>query len=115
ASIGSFGIVDVTPEIDRNGFVPDAPDSLVGDVFRMKEGDVQVIEADGFVAVVRLDRILPAATEGEEAEAMQASLAAQAQRAIADDAFAAFTNALTAEAGITLDQSAINAVHASLP
>ncbi|MFN4191779.1 MAG: peptidyl-prolyl cis-trans isomerase [Tabrizicola sp.] len=115
ASIGSFGIVDVTPEIDRNGFLADAPDSLLGDVFGMSEGDVKVIEAPGFVAVVRLDRILPAATEGEEAEAMQASLAAQAQRAIASDAFAAFTNALTAEAGITLDQAAMNAVHVSLP
>lgn len=115
ASIGSFGIVDVTPEIDRNGFLADAPDSLLGDVFAMSEGDVKVIEAPGFAAVVRLDRILPAATEGEEAEAVQASLAAQAQRAIAGDAFAAFTNALTAEAGITLDQSAINAVHVSLP
>ena len=39
----------------------------------------------------------------------------QAQQAIAGDAFAAFTAALTAEAGITLDQSAINAVHASMP
>ena len=115
ASIGSFGIVDVTPEIDRNGFLADAPDTLLTEVFRMSEGDVQVIEAPGFVAVVKLDRILPAPTEGEEAEAIRASLAAQAQRAIASDAFAAFTAALTAEAGITLDQAAINAVHVSLP
>ena len=42
-------------------------------------------------------------------------MAAQAQQAIAGDAFAAFTTALTNEAGITLNQSAINAVHASLP
>jgi peptidyl-prolyl cis-trans isomerase D len=115
AAIGSFGIVDVTPEVARDGFVADAPDSLMPAVFRMAEGAVQVIEGDGFAGVVRLDRILPAATEGEEAEALRAALAAQAAQAIAGDAFAAFTNAVTAKAGISFDQAAINAVHASLP
>ncbi len=115
AAIGSFGIVDVTPETERNGFVENAPETLLGEVFKMAEGDVQVIQAEDFTAVVRLDRILPAATEGEDAIAMQATLTAQAEQAIASDAFDAFTGALTVEAGITLDQGAINAVHASLP
>ena len=115
AAIGGFGIVDVTPEIARDGFVEAAPDSLLSTVFKMAEAETQVIEADGFVAVVRLDRILPAATEGEEAQAMQDALAAQATQAIAGDAFNAYTNAVTAQVGISLDQAAINAVHASLP
>ena len=115
AAIGSFGIVEVTPETARNGFVDKAPETFMADVFKMTEGSVQVVEAPDFIAVVQLDRILPAMTEGEEAVAMQEALAAQAQQAIAGDAFAAFTSALTAEAGITLDQAAINAVHASLP
>ena len=114
AAIGSFGIVDVTPEIARNGFVEGAPDTLLADVFKLAEGAVQVIEAPDFVAVVQLDRILPAETEGEEAQAMQDALAANARQAIAADAFAAFTAALTAEAGISLDQAAINAVNASI-
>ena len=115
AAIGSFGIVDVTPETARDGFVEGAPDSLMPAVFKMAEGDVQVIEGPDFVGVVRLDRIAPAATEGDEAVAIRAALSAQIEQAIASDAFAAFTNALTAEAGISLDQSAINAVHVSLP
>ncbi|HLQ19849.1 MAG TPA: peptidyl-prolyl cis-trans isomerase [Tabrizicola sp.] len=115
AAIGSFGIVDVTPETPRSGFVADAPETLLADVFTMAEGEVRVIEDAGFVAVVKLDRILPAATEGEEAEAMQAALEGQARQAISQDVFDAFTSALTAEAGIALDQAAINAVHASLP
>ncbi|MFM7445551.1 MAG: peptidyl-prolyl cis-trans isomerase, partial [Tabrizicola sp.] len=115
AAIGSFGIVDVTPEMARNGFVEDAPETLLADVFKMAQGDVQVIETPDFVAVVQLDRILPAETEGEDAQAMQEALAAQAQQAITADAFAAFTSALTSQAGITLDQAAINAVNASMP
>lgn len=115
AAIGTFGIVDVTPETARDGFVAGAPDSLIPAVFKMAEGDVQVIEAEGFVGVVKLDKIMPATKEGEEAEALQAALAAQIEQAISTDAFNAYTAALTAEAGIQIDQSAINAVHASLP
>ena len=115
ASIGSFGIVDVTPEIARDSFVADTPDSLLPAVFAMQEGDVQVIEADGFIAVVRLDRIEPAAREGADADALRAAIAAQAVQAISTDAFAAFTDALALEAGISLDQAVINAVNTSLP
>jgi peptidyl-prolyl cis-trans isomerase D len=115
AAIGSFGIVDVTPEIARDGFVEGTPDTLVPDVFKMADGEVRVIESGEFVAVVRLDRIEPAASEGEAAEAFRTALAAQGEQAIAQDAVAAFTNALTTSAGITIDQAVINAVHAGLP
>lgn len=115
AVIGTFGIVEVTPEMARDGFINGTPDTLLPAVFEMKEGDVRVIEGAGFVGVVKLDRIQPAAKEGDEAEAMRAALAAQIEQAISADAFNAFTTALTAEAGIALDQAAINAVHTSLP
>ena len=81
----------------------------------MNEGDVQVIEAEGFIAVVRLDQIQPAASEGDDAEALRTAIAAQAEQAVSADAFAAFTNALSAEAGITLDQAVINSINTSLP
>jgi peptidyl-prolyl cis-trans isomerase D len=115
AALGSFGIVDVTPDTPRNGSIADAPDTLLTDVFKMTEGAVQVVEAPDFVAVVKLDKVMPAPTTGDDAVALQTSLAAQAEQAIAADAFAAYTAALTAEAGITLDQAAINAVNTSLP
>lgn len=115
AAIGSFGIVDVTPETARDGFITGAPDTLLPAVFAMAEGDVQVIEADAFIAVVRLDRIQPAAAEGDDADALRGAIAAQAGQAITADAFAAFTTALSTQAGITLDQAVINAVNTSLP
>jgi peptidyl-prolyl cis-trans isomerase D len=115
AAIGSFGIVDVTPEIARDGFVSGTPETLLPAVFSMSAGDVQVVEAAGFIAVVQLDRIQTAATEGEDAEALRDAIAAQARQAITADAFAAYTAALSAEAGITLDQAVINAVNTSLP
>lgn len=112
ASLGTQGIVDVTTSIARNGFVEGAPTALLTAVFQMAVGDLRVIEEAGYVALVRLDTIIPAPAAGEEAEAQKGSIATQVEQAIAQDAFTAFSNALTSEAGVTLDQAAINGVHA---
>ena len=112
ASLGAYGIVRVAPELPRTGFFEDAPEGILTTAFGMTVGEIRVIDAPDFVGVVRLDTVVPAAADGEEATAMKAALAAQVEQAISQDAFAAFTSALTAKSGITLDQTAINAVHA---
>ena len=112
ASLGAYGIVRVAPELPRTGFFEDAPETLLPTAFEMAAGEIRVIEAPGFIGVLRLDTIVPAASDGEDATAQKAALAAQVEQAISQDAFAAFTTALTAKSGITLDQNAINAVHA---
>ncbi|MDP2080415.1 MAG: SurA N-terminal domain-containing protein [Pseudotabrizicola sp.] len=112
ASLGAFGIVQRTANIAREGFVEDAPSSLLTAVFAMAPGDLQVIEGPGFVGVVRLDEVRPAAQEGDDVAALKSSIAAQVEQALAQDALQLFSNALTDEAGIFLDQNAINAVHA---
>ena len=111
-SLGVYGIVQRTAATDRQGFVEGAPDSLMPAIFDMAAGDVRVIEGAGFTAVLTLDSIAPALTTGDDATALREAIVTQATQAISGDAFTLFTNALTAEAGITLDQSAINAVHA---
>lgn len=115
AALGSFGIVDVTRQTDRNGSVTDAPAALMETVFGLAEAAVAVVDADGFVGVVVLDKIIPAATEGDEALASRAALATSFAQSISADAFEAFTTSITTEAGITLDQAAVDAVNKSLP
>ena len=114
ASLGVYGIVQRTAATDRQGFVEGAPPSLMTAIFEMAAGDVRVIDAPGYVAVVVLDSIAPALTTGDDAKTLREAIATQASQAIAGDAFTLYTNALTAKAGITLDQAAINAVHAQL-
>ncbi len=114
AAIGTFGIVDVTPEIAREGFIEGIPPSVVAAAFALDEGGLRVIEEPGFVAVVKLDRIIPAATDGEDATAIRDALAAQIEQAIAQDAFLAYTNALSQAPGaVQIDQTAIAAVQAN--
>ena len=114
ASLGAYGIVSVAPELPRTGFFEGAPDGMMATVFQMAKGDIRVIEAAGFVGVLRIDSVSPAPSEGTDVTALKAALSAQVEQAISQDAFAAFTAALTAKSGITLDQTAINAVHAQM-
>ena len=112
ASLGEFGIVSRTATTDRQGFVEGAPETLLTAVFEMAPGDARVIEGAGFTAVVMLNSVAPALTDGDDAVALREAIVVQATQGISADAFTLYTNALTAQAGITLDQSAINAVHA---
>ncbi|MES2668044.1 MAG: SurA N-terminal domain-containing protein [Pseudomonadota bacterium] len=112
ASLGAYGIVETTPQIARDGTVAGAPADVLTAVFQMAPGDLRVIEAPGFTALVRLDSITPAASTGDDAAALKGALAGQIEQALSADALTAFTEALTAEAGISLDQSALNAVNA---
>lgn len=112
ASLGSFGVVNVTPQIARDGFVENVPDTLVPTVFELEEGAARLVEGPGFTGVVQVTEVTPAPTEGEAATALKGSISAQVDQALAQDALQLFTNALTAEAGIRLDDAAIAAVHA---
>jgi peptidyl-prolyl cis-trans isomerase D len=110
--MGSFGIVDRTANIARDGFVEGAPPSLLQAVFAMSAGEIRVIEGPSYTALVRLDEVTPAAQEGDGPAALKGAIATQLEQGMAQDALSLFSGALTNEAGISLDQSAINAVHA---
>ena len=112
AAIGSFGIVSVTPETAREGTIEGVPASVVPAVFDLEPGQQRVIEDGDFIAVIQLDTVIPAAATGDEAEALRQAIAAQAEQGISQDAFAAFTQALSAGAGVTIDETAVAAVQA---
>ena len=112
AALGGFGIVSVTRDLPRQGFVEDTPPGFVDTIFDMAPNEARVVEGPGFTAVVVLDGITAADPADAEAAALKAALAAQVEQALAQDAFTLYTDALTAEAGLTLNDAAINAVHA---
>ncbi|EKD60872.1 MAG: hypothetical protein ACD_54C00511G0001, partial [uncultured bacterium] len=114
ASLGAYGIVDRTAQIDRQGLVQDTPPELLTAVFEMAPNEVRLIETPGFAALVKLTTVTAAATDSEDAKTLREAITINAGRAISEDVMALYTTALTAEAGITLDQAAINAVHAQL-
>lgn len=114
AALGAQGIAERTASADRQASVEGAPPSLIEAVFAMAPGELRLIDEPGFTALVRLDDIQPAKAEGTDALALRDAIAVNAARALSTDLFALYTGALTAEAGIALDQAAIDAVNAQL-
>lgn len=114
ASPGTQGIVARTPEIARNGSIPDAPQALVEAGFDMQPGEIRVVELDDFIAVLQLDAIIPAEETGPNADALKAGIAAQVSQALSGDLFTAYADALINSMPVVLDQNAITAVNTSL-
>jgi peptidyl-prolyl cis-trans isomerase D len=114
ASIGSQGIVDVVASVTRDATPETMPADVVKAAFAMQKGERRIIDLPGYVALLQLDSITPAETSGDAAKAARDRLAAQAQQSIAQDAYGLFTSAMTAQGGLTLDQTVINAVQAQM-
>ncbi|MCE6968010.1 peptidylprolyl isomerase [Cereibacter sphaeroides] len=112
ADLASFGTIEELGPLTRDGFVENVPPTLVPTAFEIGAGEIRTVEGEGFAGVLRLDAIQPAPTDDEAATALKASLSAQIEQALAQGALALYSNALMQEAGITLDASAISAVHA---
>ena len=99
----------------RESFIEDAPPQMVENVFQMSEGDLRVFTAPGGAALVRLDAILEPDPTNDEALGILEVFAQQTAQGMANDALELFTRAVQAQAGITINQQAINAVHAQFP
>jgi peptidyl-prolyl cis-trans isomerase D len=65
--------------------------------------------------VLRLDSVTMPDRDTDEARQIRESFAEQNAQGLAQDMATAFTRAVETEAGIRLDQGAINAVHAQFP
>lgn len=113
--LADFGTVNATTEIARDGTVASAPASVVETAFGMEEGAAQVVDTPDWVGILRLDDIRPASQDDEGAAALKQQLAAQLEGAFAQDAQQMFTQAVADRAGIQINQSVIDAIHAQIP
>ncbi|MCX7645992.1 MAG: peptidyl-prolyl cis-trans isomerase [Rhodobacteraceae bacterium] len=100
----------------RDSFLEGAPEGLVADAFGLPQGGIAIRAGeDGSVHLVEVTAIIPQDPESEEAATLRESIGTAAAQGIAQDALNRFIAALEAEAGISLNQSAINAAHAQFP
>ncbi len=113
ALMGTMGIVTLAVAAEREAQLPDAPKGLMAAVFAMQPGEVQVLSEGTLVAVVLLDSITPAATEGDDATATKDAISTSLAQSLSRDALTLFTQSLVSKAGLQLDQAAVNAVQAN--
>jgi len=112
AAMEDLGRVETETRIRRQDFLPDAPPTLVAQVFRLSEpGDVVLVPAGDRAFVARLDAINPAARDEADTGLLLQIIEQTVAQSIAQDLFEAYGQALEGASGISLDQSVINAVH----
>ncbi|MZR13947.1 peptidylprolyl isomerase [Maritimibacter sp. DP07] len=112
----TVGLTQVVEEnIDRAGFIQGTPQALIETVFAMDEGAWRVVSGNGQVVVVGLDDINAPDQDSTEARQVKSTFAQRVSQGMALDLQDAFSSALETQAGVTLDQAMINAVHANFP
>ncbi|HEY9037762.1 MAG TPA: peptidyl-prolyl cis-trans isomerase [Roseovarius sp.] len=118
ASFEDQGLTPLTGAgLTRQGFQQGTPPGFIPAVFDLEEGETMAIPGRDSLIIVRLDAIrspdtAPDATDGDLAQIRQ-TLRGSAANDIAQDLYQALASDIRSRAGITLDQQAINAVHAN--
>lgn len=102
--------------ITRDQFIPGTAPGFLSRVFQMEPGDLAVIDgpdegAGPTVLIVRLDEILPADETDPGVIALRERLSESGRAGLAQDLFQAYVGQLQTQAGVQLDQAAINAVN----
>ncbi|NKX45805.1 peptidylprolyl isomerase [Roseicyclus persicicus] len=111
-----LGRVETERQVRRQDFIPDAPPTLVAQVYQLAApGDVVLVPGAEVAIIARLDRINAAARDDASVQILTQIFEQTVAQSIAQDLFEAYGQAVQAEAGIRLDQSMINAVHATFP
>ncbi|SEM13239.1 peptidyl-prolyl cis-trans isomerase D [Roseovarius tolerans] len=100
-------------DMTRRDYRADAPPEFIEQVFAMEEGEVQVIEGVGRIFVLRLNAVAPPAEDDEDMTRLRTALRDQVAGDFGQDIFQILANDIRERAGVELDQSALNAVHAN--
>ena len=115
ADPASLGEAETYTEMPRGGRVDGASPALMTEVFGLEApGAMTTVSSGDFTAVLRLDAIRMPDHGTEESQLMTGTIARQMGQDMGQDAFALLAAALEAGADLSLDQAAINAVHAQM-
>ena len=109
----SLGQIVETQDVTRNARVDGASPALLDKVFAMEIGELQLVNANGFVALVRLDSITPAA-QNPQTTAQRDALTGQLAQSFAADIFDLYTRAIQSDRSLTIDQAVIDAIHTQM-
>ena len=103
-------IAPITRDQTPDGTTPD----VVSAAFDMAMGELRLIDTPAFTGLIRLDTVTPVDLIAEASRAARDAMATEVQQSIAQDAYDLFTAAMTAQGGLTIDQSVIASVQAQM-
>jgi len=100
--------------ITRGSAVEGIPAGSVAGLFDLNEGNATLLEDTASITVLRLDAVTTPDQNAPEAQALRTALDQQAAQAMAQDILSTLARAVEAEAGISINQAALNAVHSQM-
>ncbi len=98
-------------DVSRTNFIDEAPVGMLAEVFDLEENGVTFVQGpNGLSALVELTDISAPDMTSEQAQAVLGQLNQVASEGLAADVFELFGQAAQAKHGLSLDQTAVNAV-----
>lgn len=113
-SLGAFGITSRTAPATRDHVPQGLPAEVLAAVFAMAPGETRLVETPDWVGLVRLDEVVAAPQDGDIAKVGRDQIGIELRKTLADDVNALYGRALLGQNKVSLDQTAINAVNASI-
>lgn len=102
-------------DITRDGWIEGAPAATVSQAFAMSEpGEIEVVDAENRVILLRLDAVRDADLTAEDALPITDAVDDRLGQSLQSDIFDYYARAVQRDAGIELDQSAIDAINAQV-
>ncbi len=99
----------------RGGFINGVPQDVVIQAFDIaEEGVTEVVDAENRVFLITLDKIHAGETDSDEAGQIREGISARLADSLRQDVFDYFTRALQTRNGVTLNQTAVDAVNAQV-
>ncbi|WP_103764253.1 peptidyl-prolyl cis-trans isomerase [Roseovarius confluentis] len=103
--------VDGSEEVTRRGFIEEAPQEFIETVFGMEVGDVEVINGNGRIFVLKLNTVQDPDPEDGDLQQIDQFLRNETAGGLSQDLFQVLANDIRTRAGVNFDQGALNAVH----
>ncbi|NVO23635.1 peptidyl-prolyl cis-trans isomerase [Donghicola mangrovi] len=104
--------IETAQHVGRGQMLPNTPAVLNAHIFEMEQDAIDLVDGEEKIAIVRLDGVSDPDMESEEVVQMRGFLEQQAASQTAEALFQAYLTALRDDAGVQLNQTAMNAVKA---
>jgi len=101
--------------VTRRSAPAELPQDAVEAAFAMEPGAARVLGDGEGVVLMRLDAITPPDPDAEQTQALRQAITGQAAQSMAGNVLSVIARSVQSEAGISVNQAALNAVHANIP
>lgn len=113
----TFEEIGLTPNLAENltrtSFEPETPAEFNQTAFEMQQGDVNTLNSNGQIFILRLDNITPPADDDPALAQIKPAIQNQYANGLSQDLFQLMADDIRSRVGIELNQQVLNAVHAN--